>query len=134
MHQQPLIGVLFVLIAASVSPRSIEDVLPEAIALFCDGVLLRPVVVVPTGGLHFRGSEASCLDGPRESSRGDCIRFGSSPEDGIAGANPAADRLRRFATAVLYGLRSVLARAPRCGKQRDCAAVGGHDGRDYSCL
>src|SRR5512132_454033 len=43
---QLLIGVLFVLIAASVSPSEVEDVLPEAIALVLVMVLfLRPLVV-----------------------------------------------------------------------------------------
>ena len=56
---QLLIGVLFVLVAASVSPQAVRSVMPQALALVAVMILLiRPVAVALTmWGTSFRRNE-----------------------------------------------------------------------------
>ena len=75
---QLLIGVLFVLIAASVSPSEVEDVLPEAIALILVMVSPPPAARRRLGHLAvfalLARARVPCLDGASRNRRGgDCI-------------------------------------------------------------
>lgn len=135
---QLLIGVLFVLIAASVSPSDVEAVLPEAIALVLVMVLLlRPVVVVLAtwrSSLTWRERGFLAWMAPRGIVAGaTASAFGLElQEDGIAGADLVLPIVFVviFATVVLYGLTAPLVarRLHVAGKQRGLVlVVGGHD-------
>ena len=134
---QLLIGVLFVLIAASVSPSDVEAVLPEAIALVLVMVLLlRPVVVVLAtwrSSLTWRERGFLAWMAPRGIVAGAASAFGLElQEDGIAGADLVLPIVFVviFATVVLYGLTAPLVarRLHVAGKQRGLVlVVGGHD-------
>ena len=134
---QLLIGVLFVLIAASVSPSDVEAVLPEAIALvLVMALLLRPVVVVLAtwrSSLTWRERGFLAWMAPRGIVAGaTASAFGLELQDeGIAGADLVLPIVFVviFATVVLYGLTAPLvARRLRvAGKQRGLVlVVGGH--------
>jgi NhaP-type Na+/H+ or K+/H+ antiporter len=134
---QLLIGVLFVLIAASVSPSDVEAVLPEAITLVLVMVLLlRPVVVVLAtwrSSLTWRERGFLAWMAPRGIVAGaTASAFGLElQEDGIAGADLVLPIVFVviFATVVLYGLTAPLVarRLHVAGKQRGLVlVVGGH--------
>jgi NhaP-type Na+/H+ or K+/H+ antiporter len=134
---QLLIGVLFVLIAASVSPSDVEAVLPEAIALvLVMALLLRPVVVaLATWGSSLTWRERAFVAwmAPRGIVAGaTASAFGLELQnEGIAGADLVLPIVFVviFATVVLYGLTASLV-ARRLGvarKQRGLVlVVGGH--------
>jgi hypothetical protein len=135
---QLLIGVLFVLIAASVSPSDVEAVLPEAIALVLVMVfLLRPVAVVLAtwrSSLTWRERGFLAWMAPRGIVAGaTASAFGLElQEDGIAGADLVLPIVFVviFATVVLYGLTAPLVarRLHVAGKQRGLVlVVGGQD-------
>ncbi len=135
---QLLIGVLFVLIAASVSPSDVEAVLPEAIALvLVMALLLRPVVVVLAtwrSSLTWRERGFLAWMAPRGIVAGaTASAFGLElQEDGIAGADLVLPIVFVviFATVVLYGLTAPLVarRLGVAGKQRGLVlVVGGND-------
>jgi NhaP-type Na+/H+ or K+/H+ antiporter len=135
---QLLIGVLFVLIAASVSPSEVEEVLPEAIALvLVMALLLRPVVVLLAtwrSSLTWRERGFLAWMAPRGIVAGaTASAFGLElQEDGIAGADLVLPIVFVviFATVVLYGLTAPLVarRLHVAGKQRGLVlVVGGHD-------
>lgn len=135
---QLLIGVLFVLIAASVSPSEVEGVLPEAIALvLVMALLLRPVVVVLAtwrSSLTWRERGFLAWMAPRGIVAGaTASAFGLElQQDGIAGADLVLPIVFVviFATVVLYGLTAPLVarRLHVAGKQRGLVlVVGGHD-------
>ena len=135
---QLLIGVLFVLIAASVSPSDVEAVLPEAIALvLVMALLLRPVVVVLAtwrSSLSWRERGFLAWMAPRGIVAGaTASAFGLElQDDGIAGADLVLPIVFVviFATVVLYGLTAPLVarRLHVAGKQRGLVlVVGGHD-------
>ena len=112
---QLLIGVLFVLIAASVSPSDVEAVLPEAIALVLVMVLLlgRSSSSWPPGGLRLPGGSEGSLPGwPREESSR-ALRHLRSASSSRRMESPAPTLLPIvfvviFATVVLYGLTAPL--------------------------
>ena len=134
---QLLIGVLFVLIAASVSPSEVEGVLPEAIALvLVMALLLRPVVVLLAtwrSELIWRERAFLAWMAPRGIVAGaTASAFGLGLQDeGIAGADLVLPIVFVviFATVVLYGLTApFVARGLNvAGKQRGLVlVVGGH--------
>jgi NhaP-type Na+/H+ or K+/H+ antiporter len=135
---QLLVGVLFILIAASVSPSDVEAVLPEALALVAVMVLLiRPAAVgLATWGAELPGRERAFLSwmAPRG------IVAGASAsafalqlqQEGIAGADKILPIVfvAIFGTVALYGLTAVPV-ARRLGVAgsggRVALVVGGHD-------
>lgn len=109
---QMLIGVLFVLVSASVSQAEVRRVLPEAVALLVVMVLvIRPVaVVVSTAGAGFGTRERAfaawmaprgIIAGATASSFGPALA-----QSGAAGANDVLPLVfcAIFGTVVLYGL------------------------------
>ena len=134
---QLLIGVLFVLIAASVSPSDVEEVLPEAIALvLVMALVLRPVVVLLAtwrSSLTWRERGFVAWMAPRGIVAGaTASAFGLQLQnDGIAGADLVLPIVFVviFATVVLYGLTAPLVARwlGVAGKQRGLVlVVGGH--------
>ena len=135
---QLLIGVLFVLIAASVSPSSVEAVLPEAIVLVLVMVLvLRPLVALLAtwrSSLTWRERGFVAWMAPRGIVAGaTASAFGLELQDeGVADAELVLPIVFVviFATVVLYGLTAPLVarRLGVAGKQRGLVlVVGGHD-------
>ena len=134
---QLLIGVLFVLIAASVSPSDVRGVLPEAIVLVLVLVLvLRPLVVLlatwrsslswPERGFVAWMAPRGIVAGATASAFGLELQ-----SDGVAGADLVLPIVFVviFATVVLYGLSAppVARLLNVAGKQRDLMlVVGGH--------
>ena len=99
---QLLVGVLFILIAASVSPAEVEAVLPEALALVAVmALVVRPAAVaLATWRSHTDDARARVhgLDGTaRHRRRGDCVRVrpGACSGGRHGRRQGAADRLRR---------------------------------------
>ena len=107
---QLLIGILFVLIAASVSPSEVKAVLPEALVLVVVMVLVDPPARRRAGDLALRsepGERGSCLDGPPRIVAGaTASAFGLELEANVAGAELILPIVfvAIFATVVLYGL------------------------------
>jgi NhaP-type Na+/H+ or K+/H+ antiporter len=135
---QLLIGVLFVLIAASVSPSDLEGVLPEALVLVAVMVLLiRPVVVglaTVRSAFTWRERGFAAWMAPRGIVAGaTASAFGLELEqDGVAGAQDVLPIVFVviFATVVLYGLTApVVARwLGVAGRGRGLLlVVGGHE-------
>ena len=135
---QLLIGVLFVLIAASVSPSDVEAVLPEAIVLvLVMALLLRPVVVaLATWRSSLTRSERGFIAwmAPRGIVAGaTASAFGLELQnEGIAGADLVLPIVFVviFATVVLYGLTAPLVARwlHVAGEERGLVlVVGGHD-------
>lgn len=134
---QLLIGVLFVLIAASVSPSELEAVLPEALVLVAVMVLLlRPAVVALAtlrSALTWRERGFVAWMAPRGIVAGaTASAFGLElEEDGLAGADLVLPIVFVviFSTVVLYGLTAppVARWLHVAGKQRGLVlVVGGH--------
>jgi NhaP-type Na+/H+ or K+/H+ antiporter len=135
---QLLIGVLFVLIAASVSPSAVEAVLPEALALVAVmALVIRPAAIaLATWGSQLKSQERAFAAwmAPRGIVAGaTASAFGLAlAERGVAGA----DRILPivfvaiFGTVVLYGLTGVpvARRLGIAGAGGTLAlVVGGHD-------
>jgi NhaP-type Na+/H+ or K+/H+ antiporter len=134
---QLLIGVLFVLIAASVSPSDVRGVLPEAIVLVLVLVLvLRPLVVLlatwrssltrPERWFVAWMAPRGIVAGATASAFGLELK-----SDGVAGAGLVLPIVFVviFATVVLYGLTAPLVARwlNVAGKQRELVlVVGGH--------
>ena len=135
---QLLVGVLFILIAASVSPSDVADVLPEALGLVAVMVVvIRPAAVA----LATRGSALTLREraflawmAPRgivagASASAFALELSS---DGVAGADVILPLVFVviFATVALYGLTAVLV-ARRLGVAGSGGSVallvGGHD-------
>jgi NhaP-type Na+/H+ or K+/H+ antiporter len=114
---QLLVGVLFVLIAASVSPDDVEAVLPEAIALVVVMVLiLRPLAVaLATARSAFTVRERAFMAwmAPRGIVAGaTASAFGLQlAEEGVTGADSVLPSVFVviFGTVLLYGLTSPIA-------------------------
>jgi NhaP-type Na+/H+ or K+/H+ antiporter len=112
---QLLVGVLFVLIAASVSPSDVEAVLPEALALVAVMVLvIRPAAVALStwrSALSLRERAFLAWMAPRGIVAGaSASAFGLQlSQQGIAGADLILPVVfvAIFATVVLYGLAAV---------------------------
>jgi hypothetical protein len=134
---QLLIGVLFVLIAASVSPGDIQAVLPEAVALVAVMVLLlRPLAAaVATWRSEFNWRERAFVAwmAPRGIVAGaTASAFGLElTQEGVAGADSILPIVfvAIFVTVVLYGLTGPAA-ARRLGVagagRRLVLVIGGH--------
>ena len=135
---QLLVGVLFILIAASVSPDDVVDVLPEALALVAVMVLvIRPAAVALAArgaGLPLRERAFMAWMAPRG------IVAGASAsafalqltQQGVAGADKILPIVFVviFATVALYGLTAapVARRLGVAGSGgRVALIVGGHD-------
>lgn len=134
---QLLIGVLFVLIAASVSPSDVRGVLPEAIVLvLVMALVLRPLVVLlaasrspltwPERGFLAWMAPRGIVAGATASAFGLELQ-----NEGVAGADLVLPIVFVviFATVVLYGLTAPLVarRLNVAGKQRELVlVVGGH--------
>jgi NhaP-type Na+/H+ or K+/H+ antiporter len=134
---QLLVGVLFVLIAASVSPSDVEAVLPETIVLvLVMALLLRPVVVAVAtwrSSLTWRERGFVAWMAPRGIVAGaTASAFGLELQnEGIAGADLVLPIVFVviFATVVLYGLTAPLVARwlHVAGEQRGLVlVVGGH--------
>ena len=135
---QLLIGVLFVLISASVSPSDVEAVIPEALVLVALMVLLiRPAAVaLATWRSAFTWRERGFVAwiAPRGIVAGaTASAFGLELEqDGLAGANLVLPIVFVviFCTVVLYGLTAPLVARMLgvAGKERGLVlVVGGHE-------
>ena len=134
---QLLIGVLFVLIAASVSPSDVRGVLPEAIVLvLVMALVLRPLVVLlaasrspltwPERGFLAWMAPRGIVAGATASAFGLELQ-----NEGVAGADLVLPIVFVviFATVVLYGLTAPLVARwlNVAGKQRELVlVVGGH--------
>ena len=125
---QLLIGVLFVLVAASVSPGEVEDVMPQVLVLLAIMVLLvRPAAVVLTMlRSHFTWRERGFVAwmAPRGIVAGaTAAAFGPQlAAEGVDGANLVLPIVFTaiFGTVVLYGLT-----APLVAKMLGVAGKGG---------
>jgi NhaP-type Na+/H+ or K+/H+ antiporter len=135
---QLLVGVLFVLIAASVSPAEVEAVLPEALALVAVmALVIRPAAVALATwrtALPMRERAFVAWMAPRGIVAGaSASAFGLQLErTGIAGAELVLPVVfvAIFATVVLYGLTAMPAarRLGVAGAEGVVAlVVGGHD-------
>jgi NhaP-type Na+/H+ or K+/H+ antiporter len=135
---QLLVGVLFVLIAASVSPADVEAVLPEALALVAVmALVIRPAAVaLSTWGSRFSLRERAFLAwmAPRGIVAGaSASAFALQLEQvGTAGAGKILPIVfvAIFGTVALYGLTAVpIARRLRVAGTGGSVAlvVGGHD-------
>jgi NhaP-type Na+/H+ or K+/H+ antiporter len=134
---QLLVGVLFILIAASVAPADVEAVLPEALALVALMVLVvRPVAVVLAtwrSSLAPRERAFVAWMAPRGIVAGaSASAFGLQlQQDGVAGSQLILPVVfvAIFATVVLYGLTAmpVARRLGVAGAEGTVAlVVGGH--------
>ena len=135
---QLLVGALFILIAASVSPADVEAVLPEALALVAVMVLvIRPAAVALAtwrSGLSLRERGFVAWMAPRGIVAGaSASAFGLQlSQEGVAGAElilPVVFVVI-FATVVLYGLTAVpVARRLGVAGAEGIVAlvVGGHE-------
>jgi NhaP-type Na+/H+ or K+/H+ antiporter len=135
---QLLVGVLFILIAASVSPDDVESVLPEALVLVAVMVLvIRPVAVaIATWRSHLSGRERAFVAwmAPRGIVAGaTASAFGLQlAQDGVAGAEQILPIVfvAIFGTVVIYGLTGapVARRLGIADAAGDVALiVGGHE-------
>jgi NhaP-type Na+/H+ or K+/H+ antiporter len=135
---QLLVGVLFVLIAASVSPAEVEAVLPEALALVAVmALVIRPAAVALATwrtSLPLRSRAFVAWMAPRGIVAGaSASAFGLELEQpGLAGAELILPVVfvAIFATVVLYGLTAmpVARRLGVAGAEGVVAlVVGGHD-------
>jgi NhaP-type Na+/H+ or K+/H+ antiporter len=134
---QLLIGVLFILVAASVSPDEVRAVLPEALVLLAAMlVVIRPAVVaLTTFGLSFTRHERAFVAwmAPRGIVAGaTASAFGPDlARDGVAGADKVLPIVfvAIFGTVVVYGLTAMLVarKLEVAGKGRTVVLiVGGH--------
>ena len=134
---QLLIGVLFVLVAASVSPGDVESVLPEVLILVAIMVLLiRPAAVLLTtlrSGFTWRERAFVAWMAPRGIVAGaTAAAFGPQlAAQGVDGANLVLPIVfvAIFGTVVLYGLTAPLVAdvLGLAGKERGrVLVVGGH--------
>jgi NhaP-type Na+/H+ or K+/H+ antiporter len=134
---QLLIGVLFILVAASVSPDEVRAVLPEALVLLAAMlVVIRPAVVaLTTFGLSFTRHERAFVAwmAPRGIVAGaTASAFGPDlAQDGVAGAEKVLPIVfvAIFGTVVVYGLTAMLVarKLEVAGKGRTVVLiVGGH--------
>lgn len=134
---QLLVGVLFILVAASVSPDEVRAVLPEALVLLAAMlVVIRPAVVaLTTVGLSFTRRERAFVAwmAPRGIVAGaTASAFGPDlARDGVAGAEKVLPIVfvAIFGTVVVYGLTAMLVarKLGVAGKGRTVVLiVGGH--------
>jgi NhaP-type Na+/H+ or K+/H+ antiporter len=135
---QLLVGVLFVLVSASVSPSEVRSVMPEAVALVAVMILvIRPVVVALTlAGSTFSPREQGFVAwlAPRGIVAGaTASAFGPElAQKGVAGADKVLPIVffAIFATVVVYGLTAApVARALGVAGigRRLVLLVGGHE-------